>query len=1321
MSEGVVRFRSHASQFMNSSRKLNINRSKKIHVTVHPTQDVMVSIGDDCNLIFWEISNGSALLVKDLMNYPTCCQFSPKGDYLVIGFKNGTLIIYEPIITVSKVNMIMIELTGDPWTIKDKETKNAVLNIEFSDNGDLMAVSYDNLKVNREEDDVLKEKEGAFVYVFIKKNSTIKNYKIQAENKYLYEKYTEIRLPSKNETQRVQSNVYGMAIYFMAFSSDNNYLMVYFQRVDNQQIRENRDRNGNYVVWDLSSNNLVTNDTIYNNVQFKKNNFPNHINGRYKILTRKQDFLSLEGSNIDNLLDALQNHEIGISAISNGDEYSYLGSVNGEIFIVKNEFFSFDEVTVPEKLPLSVYCQGKMLQGHVSFVNQVLEKVSKRKKYLFTTGIHDEAIFQWEIKEAKPSWELDHFQEYDKKVDDFFLMESDTRQKFDILVQEVHPLRKSISKIVQDIDQNVFPAISLEMKHVIGRRAFNRRKNLFLTRNKEIIYSVGAMLVLVKLKWNRKVLKLKNLQQWEDLCFVSGLKTNQARDEGNQNNSFISYSMEGNSVNAFNTSDKSLTNSVNYSDEDDQLNPLDHDNQLKQALEIKNLSEENPSTTFLDFHCSKTNIFNKKIQGFQEKRQKFINTSIDKDIGVNEEITCQSLSPNKLIICVGVSQERASLRLWDVNTGSFKSSINIPNCVTITHIRYAFDNSTVVCLGTTSEYTSCVYLVNTLEEKILALLDLSYSLVFKITDIEFVPNSSNKFLTVGILHCSMWTFNGGVLSFRELELKNIPSSEETFSEDDLAEDDEMRDAIPLLATFLCVEFLSEDHFVVGDDKGFLYLFIECFLDKKIKLAEEHAISVIKKCQKNPNLFLVGSFGGVLSLFKLLIQEREIDLLLIGQISLFKNAPKLNKIDTAIKKIDQMGTNKWSRRDLDIDNPEVIKEPKRKSNLNPSELPKFSILENGQNPLQREVQSIIFDKLYEVYVGSRSGDVFRILIYPRYIHNLIELKETQRRKRFGQTWNDKIQNSGYFRSGETLDKKPQTWLSRVDEFTGSKERRESGMDLRESISNNPLDSQRNKSHVSNLSDDEEKSVQHPKIDEIGNWPEQHKGDVFFSGENRKMNISDELLDEFYNITVVYSFSDNEIPRACEFSSNSQLVFNLSELGLLNVYTMSQLDLVHQHHFHKQTVDMKVTYSHLIIAFEFEVMILQNSDNFKQVQKPISSNKQISYLKVSTDSNLNDWMALAFKQSSEYKPLIEIYKWKSKTFEKLTQIEIEHNVDFIDFSVNNYFMLYKDVSGNFNFYSLKNHKKIETLGADFDTGIEWQSEGLRLSEKRKAIDR
>jgi hypothetical protein len=642
----------------------------------------------------------------------------------------------------------------------------------------------------------------------------------------------------------------------------------------------------------------------------------------------------------------------------------------------------------------------------------------------------------------------------------------------------------------------------------------------------------------------------------------------------------------------------------------------------------------------------------------------------------------------------------------------------MPNCVTVTHIRYAFDNSTVVCLGTTSDYTSCVYLVNTSEQDILALLDLKYSLVFKITDIEFVPNSLNRFLTVGILHCSMWTFNGGVLSFRELELKNIPSSEDTFSEDDLAEDDEPRQTMPLLATFLCVEFLSEDHFVVGDDKGFLYLFIEGLLDKKIKLLEDQAILVIKKCQKNPDLFLVGTVGGVLSYYKLLIQEREIDLLLIGQISLFKNAKKIEKIDTALQDMENKVNRGKIRKNLDIDNPEILKNVKRESKMKGLNPPKFDVLKSGQNPVQREIQSIIFDRLYEIYIGCRSGDVFRILIHPKHINNLIERKESFRKRQFGQNWNDNIQSSGYFKSGETLDKKHQTWLNRIDECVGSKDRNESGLDLRESIHQGAQDSGRNTSQMMDIL--EQKENINSKVDEIGNWHEERKTDTFFMN-NRQNNDTDEISEEFYDITIVYSFSDNEIPRACEFSNDSNLVFNLSELGLLNVYTMDQLDLIHQQHFHKKTVDMKVTYSHLIIAFEFEVMILQNSGDFKQVQKPISSNKQISYLKVSTDSNLNDWMALAFKQSKEYKPLIEIYKWKSRTFEKLTQIEIDHDVHFIDFSVDNFFMLYKDISGNFNFFSLKNHKKIETLGADFDTGIEWQSEGLRLSEKRKAIDR
>ena len=63
-----------------------------------------------------------------------------------------------------------------------------------------------------------------------------------------------------------------MAIYFMSFSDDDNYLMLYFQKIDNFQIRENRDKEGVYVVWDLNSNTSVINWDILKNVKFRTSN-----------------------------------------------------------------------------------------------------------------------------------------------------------------------------------------------------------------------------------------------------------------------------------------------------------------------------------------------------------------------------------------------------------------------------------------------------------------------------------------------------------------------------------------------------------------------------------------------------------------------------------------------------------------------------------------------------------------------------------------------------------------------------------------------------------------------------------------------------------------------------------------------------------------------------------------------------------------------------------------------------------------------------------------------------------------------------------------
>ena len=1318
VSEGRVLMKGHASQVESEGEKLSLRRSKKVQMTVHPEQDVMVSVGDDCNLIFWEIETGNPLLVRDLSNYPTCCQFSPSGHYLVVGFKNGTLMIFEPSISVSRSKKVAVEITHEPVTLKDKETKNAVLNIEFSDNGDLMAVSYDNLKVNREEDDILREKEGAFVYVFINKDSEIKNYKIQAENQCLYDKYTEIRLPSKNETQRVQSNVYGMAIYFMAFSTDNSYLMVYFQRVDNQQVRENRDKNGNYVVWDLNSNNLVTNDTIYNNVQFARNNFPNHVNGRYRLVSRKPHFLGARGqTSIESELEALQHPSIGVSAIYNGGDFTFLGSVDGEIFIVKNDFFRFDEVTVPEKLPLEVYCQAKLTQAHVSFVNQVVEKVSKSHRHLFTTGVHDEAIFQWEVKLTEPIWELDHFQDYHGQVDDFFLNEFDTRQKFEMLVSNLHPDRQALALAVQDQDLNVFPSVSLSLHRVIGRRAFNLRKNLFLSRNKEIVYSVGSQIVLVKLEWDRKISNLRSLQKWRDLQIAFNLESEP------MNNSFVSFSLD-NESNTDHLDDDSQTNSMIF--REDLINPsfqdrqrdlnmaLNHRDQITSQSEMQNqLSSrrDNPDV-----------IFKQRVEGFHKRRQRFLDSNTDDERGVSEEITCLAMSPNREMVCAGVSQQRARLKFWELSSGKPLQGVVLHNCVTLNHVRYAFDNETVGCVGITSEYTACVYLVASRKQNVLAVLDLKYSLVFKIADLEFLPNCTNKFLTVGILHCSLWSFNGGALSFEELELRKLPSADDSFSEEEMLPE-EMEDAQPLMASFLCVEFLSEHIFVLGDDKGFLYVFIEQLLDKKFKVHRDHPVSVIRKCERSPSLVLVGNFGGTVSLFKLFVQEREIDLLLIGHISIFKNAPSLD--DSKSGRIDVL-----KNLEDHLENPDLSRSQKKEKEKelvnhttgeNCSQLKiehsEFRVLREGQNALQREVQTIVFEDEHECLVGMRSGDVFRLVLNPKRLKERVDRREASRRRRIGKDWGrssvapDSITISDMEMGEDNYDQKIR--LSRVNESDENLAPGELG---------------RAKPSLNIGSQNYIREPHHSKLSKSSSSVQQQtpaeKRTPFAAnsstGNEQVFNGSDELPNEMYRMSVVSSFCDNEVPRACDFSHDSQYVFCISELGLFNVYSLSQLELVHQQHFKSRTVDMKVTAAHVIIAFEDRVTVIANQHGFNKVLLRTSFNQKLNYLKVSTDSSFNDWFAIALQKASDSPSRIEIYKMKNKNFEKLFTKQTEQ-VEFLDFSTDNLFLLAKDVTGNFSFFSLKNHKDIQTLGSDFDSGIEWQSEGLRLSEKRKAIDK
>ena len=93
----------------------------------------------------------------------------------------------------------------------------------------------DNQKVSKENEEI--EKEGSYIIVYVSRVSN-KLVKIRSNEKNnLYQKYIDIRNPSLYETFQSETNVFGRAVYFMTFSQDQSYLLIYYQVIDNFQTR----------------------------------------------------------------------------------------------------------------------------------------------------------------------------------------------------------------------------------------------------------------------------------------------------------------------------------------------------------------------------------------------------------------------------------------------------------------------------------------------------------------------------------------------------------------------------------------------------------------------------------------------------------------------------------------------------------------------------------------------------------------------------------------------------------------------------------------------------------------------------------------------------------------------------------------------------------------------------------------------------------------------------------------------------------------------------------------------------------------------------
>jgi len=189
----ILYSQSHASQ--------NPHSSKKLFFAHHPKLPILATIGDDQQLIIHHSQQNIIIKEKYFKETPTVVKFTPDGDILVVGFLNGQITLLDAQIQQQPYSGFSedektLSLAELPFE-NDPKQNNAILNIEFSSQGQIMVVSFYNLKSFNFYD--VNQKQNSYITVYINKFSN-RFGKFQLQEKSIYQKYTDIKNPSINET-----------------------------------------------------------------------------------------------------------------------------------------------------------------------------------------------------------------------------------------------------------------------------------------------------------------------------------------------------------------------------------------------------------------------------------------------------------------------------------------------------------------------------------------------------------------------------------------------------------------------------------------------------------------------------------------------------------------------------------------------------------------------------------------------------------------------------------------------------------------------------------------------------------------------------------------------------------------------------------------------------------------------------------------------------------------------------------------------------------------------------------------------------------------
>jgi WD40 repeat protein len=461
---------------------------KKQLAAVHPFRPLIAIIGSNEELIIWDYDKMTILvkLLFDTHNPSTALKWHPKEDFFIVGFNSGMIHIYEiqDSLSVDLKKELKVCLDGFLPPVAD----SPILNIEFNSNGDLLAVSYGNSKV---------AKDDSFVQVYINRNmTTVDDINLTSEGKYLH--YFDIRCPSVQATYEGNLRSYGMGVHFMNFTSDSRFILVCFQLINSNLQRNNKHNQGIYLLWDIKLNNAVKSWEGQKESHFRQLQFANHTKGQYRFFKPQLSNFKKKNNHVESTEQSMLFETVTFSSICQLTVKDEPVKSNMPLFL--GDEAGFIHMTTVSSLyspegheDSNKECLASIVRAHATGVDWI--GLSGDGRWLFTRGVGDNSVLMWRIDSFGYELELDYLNAAHLDVDTFG--EIPAPSKLEYCISNILSKRITAGEYASATSSESEGEIFFKLKQVIGRTAMNKRNNICYSSDNQLIIASGSLLILM--------------------------------------------------------------------------------------------------------------------------------------------------------------------------------------------------------------------------------------------------------------------------------------------------------------------------------------------------------------------------------------------------------------------------------------------------------------------------------------------------------------------------------------------------------------------------------------------------------------------------------------------------------------------------------------------------------------------------------------------------------------------------------------------------------------------------------------------------------